>query len=68
MEIKVYTFVEVNKKSDVVIRYLKEEDGNDDYKLPPTDRKAIFYAKLYKLALCLGYGLRRLRHLTSASC
>ena len=39
---------------DLVIRYLKEEDGNDDYKLPPTDRNAIFYAKLYKLALCLG--------------
>lgn len=39
---------------DLVIRYLKEEDGNDDYKLPSTDQNAIFYAKLYKLALCLG--------------
>jgi hypothetical protein len=39
---------------DLVIRYLKEEDGNGDYELPPTDRNAIFYAKVYKLAICLG--------------
>jgi hypothetical protein len=39
---------------DLVIRYLKAEDGNNNYKLPPTDQNAIFYAKLYKLALCLG--------------
>ena len=39
---------------DLVIRYLKEEDGNNDYKLPPTDGDATFYANLYKLALCLG--------------
>ena len=39
---------------DLVIRYLKEEDGNDDYKLPRTDLNAIFYANVYKLAICLG--------------
>lgn len=39
---------------DLVIRYLKEEDGNDDYKIPPTDENAMFYAKIYKLAICFG--------------